>query len=194
MVRYIDPQKKIKSILQKDFERVSKEGQNSFNRSVNKSKNKTQSYFYKNNRNSMIIIDKINVTNPEFIESVVKQLENAFSEYIISPIHIKKPLSWIDGQSILNGKYAQLLNDFRNLNIQAEYHSHDSKVMKHINALIKDTGYDNLSDYITKNAYSIQSLMKGVSWYLQITSNIVDRWGNQREFGLNYVYYGLQQN
>ena len=194
MVRYIDPQKKIKSILQKDFERVSKEGQNSFNRSVNKSKNKTQSYFYKNNHNSMIIIDKINVTNPQFVESVVKQLENAFSEYIISPIYIKKPLSWIDGQSILNGKYAQLLYDFRNFNMQAEYHSHDSKVMKHINALIKDTGYDNLSDYITKNAYSIQSLMKGVSWYLQITSNIVDRWGNQREFGLNYVYYGLQQN
>lgn len=186
MVRFINPlERKIKEINRKEFERLSDEGSRSL-KSISKG-------VYSYGKGKSIIIENTRVTNTEMLQKTVNELDNVFYEYVSMPLHITQPVSYIEIQSVINGKYQSLLNEFAQTLRMLILSRVDSRVNTHISVYIEGmrTNPNNkqINDYIFKNVKSLSQLFKNIKKFNDKMNNIYDKKGNKRDFYINYVYY-----
>lgn len=195
MVRHVNPHKNIiKKIMSNDYNRLSDEGAKSLSLD-RKNKSNTKTYNLNQTSNSNIIITKTRVTNLELVNRTVQELEFYLSEYMLQPLIISQPLTYIECKSILNGKYNNILKKIDYTVNQIYYNSTDRKAAFHTSALlqnvIQNSAGISLNEYATKGVKSIQTLFKGLQWFIDRAENAQDGINRTKKYNVNYVFYEI---
>ena len=193
MVRHVNPHKNvIKKIMSNEYNRLSDEGARSLSLD-RKDKSKTKTYNL--NKTGNIIITKTRVTNLELVNRAIQELDFYLSEYMLQPLTISQPLTYIDCKSILNGKYNKILEKFDYTVNKIYYSSIDRKAAFHTSALlqnvIQNSAGISLNEYATKGVKSIQTLFKGLQWFIDRAENAQDGKRRTNKYNINYVFYEI---
>lgn len=195
MVRHVNPHKNaIKKIMSNEYNRLSDEGARSLSLD-RKNKSNTKTYNINVSSNSNIIITKTRVTNLELVNRTIQELDFYLSNYMLQPLTISQPLTYIDCKSILNGKYNKILEKFDYIVNKIYYSSKDRKAAFHTSALlqnvIQNSAGISLNEYATKGVKSIQTLFKGLQWFIDRAENAQDGKRRTKKYNVNYVFYEI---
>lgn len=186
MVRFINPlESKIKAINKKEFERVSDEGAHSL-KPLSKG-------IYEYGKGKSIIIEKTRVTNTEMLQKAINEIDNVLFEYVSMPLHITQPVSYVEIQSVISGKYQSILSQFSSTVRMLQSARLDSRVNTHISVYLEgmrsNPNGKQIDEYIFKNVKSLSQLFKKINWFNDKMNNIYDKKGNKRDYYINFVFY-----
>lgn len=186
MVRFINPlESKIKAINKKEFERVSDEGARSLNL--------LSKGIYEYGKGKSIVIEKTRVTNTEMLQKAINEIDNVLFNYVSMPLHITQPVSYVEIQSVISGKYQSILSQFSSIIRMLQSARLDSRVNTHISVYLEgmrsNPNGKQIDDYIFKNVKSLSQLFKKINWFNDKMNNIYDKKGNKRDYYINFVFY-----
>ena len=186
MVRFINPlESKIKAINKREFERVSDEGARSL-KPLSKG-------VYKYGKGKSIVIEKTRVTNTEMLQKAINEIDNVLYEYVSMPLHIIQPVSYVEIQSVISGKYQSILSQFASTLRMLQSSRVDSRVNTHISVYLEgmrsNPNGKQINDYIFKNVKSLSQLFKKINLFIDKMNNIYDKKGNKRDYYINFVFY-----
>ena len=159
MVRFINPlESKIRAINKKEFERVSDEGSRSLKSLSNG--------IYEYGKGKSIVIEKTRITNTEMLQKAINEIDNVLYEYVSMPLHITTPVSYLEIQSVISGKYQSILSQYSNLLRMLQMSKVDSRVNTHISVYLEgmreNPNGKQIDDYIFKNVKSLSQLFNSL--------------------------------
>lgn len=126
------------------------------------------------------VIVSSRVLDEELIDEVSKKLEE-LSNYTYSIFTVQN-LTYTEAISIVNGKYSKIIDKTINNCENIERISKDVMKYKHL---------IGISQYINSNSTSVTNIISNLKKFNKTIVNVVDKYGRNQPFEINYVYYNM---
>lgn len=126
------------------------------------------------------VIVSTRIQDEELIDEVSRKLEQ-LANYTYSIFSIQN-LTYTEAISIVNGKYAKIIDMTINNCENVERLSKDVMKYKHL---------IGISQEINSNSSTVTSIIKNLKVFNKKINNVVDRYGRSLPFEINYVYYSM---